>query len=101
MPEPNPHEIAAFAAELGAAPTLDLHDMTPEEAVSALDQFINHGFASGDDAVKIIHGRGSGKLRDAVMSYLKNQKELVAYFRGSNAPGEQGGVTIAVLHSRL
>lgn len=99
MADQNPHEIAALAAELGKAPELDLHEMTIDEALSALDHFINRCFLQGDDAVKIIHGRGTGKLKEAVMKYLQQQPELIAYARGSNAPGQQGGVTIAVLHS--
>ncbi len=92
--------MAIFAAELGDAPEIDLHGMDVPLAVSQLDQYINHEFVAGSEAVKIIHGRGTGKLRDAIHAYLKKQTELVAAFRDSRSPGQQGGVTIAALHRR-
>lgn len=94
----SPFEDALFAAELGDAPFVDLHGCTIDQAVHQLDQFLNHEFVSGTEAVKVVHGRGSGKMREAIHHFLKTQK-LVAAFRDSNAPGEQGGVTIAALHS--
>ena len=99
--EVNPHETTAFAAELNdETSTVDLHEMTTDEAVHALDTAVNHAFMEGDEAIRIIHGRGEGKLRKAVQDHLRSQKELVAFFRDSYAPGQTGGVTIAVLHSK-
>jgi DNA mismatch repair protein MutS2 len=94
----NSFESALFAAELGVAPEIDLHGEDIDTAQVRLDQFINHEFVAGTEAVKIIHGRGEGRLRDAIHAYLRKQKELVALFRDSAAPGQQGGVTIAALH---
>lgn len=96
----NPHETALFAAEIGdEAPQTDLHGLTPNEALSQLDQFLNHEFVSGTEAVRIVHGRGSGRLRDAVHRFLKTH-ELVARYRDAHTPGQQGGVTVAVLHRK-
>lgn len=94
----NPHESAIFAAELGEATELDLHGQDVNLAVSQLDQFINHEFVAGTDVVKIIHGRGTGKLRDAIHAWLKKHPQMVAYFRDARGPSQQGGVTFAALH---
>lgn len=91
-------ESAIFAAELGEAPEIDLHGETVDVALSLLDAFINHEFVTGTEVVKIIHGRGSGKLRAAIHDYLKEQTELVAYFRDAQSPAQQGGATYAALH---
>lgn len=100
--EQNPHETTAFAAELNEeTSTVDLHEMTVDEAVYALDSAVNHAFMEGEEAIRIIHGRGEGRLRQAVQDHLRGQTELVAYFRDSHAPGQTGGVTIAVLHSKM
>lgn len=91
-------EAAIFAAELGSeAPELDLHGLTVDEAVSEADRFINHEAVAGAEVVKLIHGRGEGKLRTVLHTWLKGQRGLVARFRDSNKPGEQGGVTYVAL----
>ncbi|OGL74454.1 hypothetical protein A3E39_01640 [Candidatus Uhrbacteria bacterium RIFCSPHIGHO2_12_FULL_60_25] len=94
----NPHESAIFAAELGEAPEINLHGESVDVAIRLLDAFVNHEFVAGTDVVKIIHGRGEGRLHDAVRDYLKSQTELVAFFRDAQAKGQQGGVTYAALH---
>jgi DNA mismatch repair protein MutS2 len=101
IPEPvhnEPFESAIFSAELGVAPEIDLHGEDIDSALAQLDQFINHEFIAGSETVKIIHGRGEGRLRDAIRTYLRKQKELVALFRDSQNPAQQGAVTIAALH---
>jgi DNA mismatch repair protein MutS2 len=95
------HESTAFAAELNnETPVVDLHGMRADEARHALEHAVNHQFMEGAEAIRIIHGRGDGILRRMVHDALKAQAELVAYFRDSTAPGQQGGATIAVLHKR-
>ena len=91
-------ESALFSAEIGSAPEIDLHGLAVHEALNRLDSFLNHEFVAGSEAVKVIHGRGSGKLEASVLSFLKDH-DLVAGFRGSSAPGQQGGVTIVALYS--
>lgn len=101
MNSPNPHEITAFATELRTdAPQVDLHGMRVDEALQTLEQEIHHCFMEGIDALQIIHGRGDGKLRNAIHTFLKQQTELVALFRDSQMPGREGGVTIVVLHTK-
>ena len=94
----NPYETSVFAAELGETREIDLHGEYVDTAISLLDAFINHEFVAGTPVVKIIHGRGEGKLRDAIHDYLKNQTTLVAYYRDAQARKQQGGVTYAALH---
>ncbi len=106
-PTPDPHpprtseraayEQAVLAAELGGAPSVDLHGMDRDDAIRTLDAEISHHAAIGTEVIEIIHGRGTGALRDAVRNHLKSNK-LVAYFRDADHPGKQGGVTYAALH---
>jgi len=91
-------ESRIFAVELGGeAPEIDLHDSADvEEGIRDLDQFLNHEFMSGAEVVKIIHGRGSGKMRRAVHDHLKTIP-FVETFRDSESPSGIMGVTFAVL----
>jgi dsDNA-specific endonuclease/ATPase MutS2 len=100
-PEPSDnYERTIFAAELGNPPELKgLHGVDVHDALRAVDHFINHEFLEGSEAVKIVHGRGTGKLREAIHRFLKNH-ELVARFRDANDPNQQGGVTFVALYSK-
>lgn len=91
---------ALFSAEIGDAPTLDLHGQSVNVAIDALNDFINHEFLAGSPVIKIIHGRGTGALRTAVHAWLKGQPILVARFRDAQTPDASGGVTVVALHRR-
>ena len=84
---------------MGGAPSIDLHGDSVDLALARLDEFLHQQFLRDTEVIKIIHGRGTGKLRQAVHAWLKKQ-ELVRYFRDSQAPTQQGGATFAVLHRK-
>ena len=63
-----------------AATSLDLHGMTVEEAVAALDTLLNDALLAGHADVRVIHGRSGGRLKAAVHARLK-QLPVVRAFR--------------------
>jgi DNA mismatch repair protein MutS2 len=67
--------------------------MTVEEAVAALDTFLNDALLAGHAEVRVIHGRGGGRLKAAVHARLK-QLSVVRAIRLDPA---NPGVTIATL----
>ncbi|PIP60522.1 hypothetical protein COX00_02850 [Candidatus Uhrbacteria bacterium CG22_combo_CG10-13_8_21_14_all_47_17] len=97
--EKEEYEHALFAAEIGGAPEIDLHGMRVEEALGILESFLHAELMQGIQVIKIIHGRGSGVLREAIHVWLKGQKELVLYFREAEDQKAHGAVTYAVLES--
>ncbi|MFA5935725.1 MAG: Smr/MutS family protein [Patescibacteria group bacterium] len=92
-------EAALFAAELGEAPTVDLHGMDVQTARHALDEFLQQSFMRRESAVRIIHGRGTDALRHAVEKIVSSH-EIVEGWRGSTRPDEAGAVTYAALSKR-
>lgn len=92
-------EVLIFSAELGAPPQIDLHANDAQEACNAVDQFLNEQFMAGERVGKIIHGRGTGKLREAVHQLLKDHP-LVEYYRDAQALHAVGGVTYVVLSKK-
>ena len=75
---------------------LDLHGRTVVDALVDLDLFLNQAFVRGLRRVKIIHGRGTGALRNAVRDALA-EHSLVNSFRFGD-PGEGDyGITIVEL----
>lgn len=73
--------------------TLDLHGMTSDEAVSALDSFLNDAILAGLGELRVIHGRSGGRLKAAVHGRLKGMTSIAGYHVDPLNPG----VTIVVL----
>ncbi|MEJ5252381.1 MAG: endonuclease MutS2 [Armatimonadota bacterium] len=64
-----------------------------DEALANLDQYLHDAYTAGLEQVRVIHGKGTGVLRQAVREYLKTHP-LVRSYRGAS-PAEGGdGVTI-------
>lgn len=62
-----------MAAEFGGTPELDLHDVRDlSSGIYELDYFLNAQFMRRQRAVKIIHGRGTGAMRNAVHADRKS-----------------------------
>ncbi|MGK5086779.1 Smr/MutS family protein [Bdellovibrionota bacterium FG-2] len=52
-------------------PTLDLHGFLVDEVYDAIDHFLRDSERKGHARVRIITGKGSGKVRAETLSYLK------------------------------
>jgi DNA mismatch repair protein MutS2 len=50
---------------------IDLHGMRTDEAITALDSFLNDAMLAGHDQLRVIHGRGGGRIKSAVQAHLK------------------------------
>ncbi len=75
---------------------LDLHGYTVEEAIDALDKYLDSAYLVGLPFVYIVHGKGSGALRNAIMEYLRKRAH-VAHFRTGSMNEGGLGVTIVYL----
>jgi len=75
---------------------LDLHSLTVEEALPALDRYLSDAFLAGYCEVRIVHGKGSGTLRQAVTRELKKHPLVRSFRIGGHREG-QTGVTIVQL----
>ena len=75
------------------SPEINLIGMTSDEAIMTLDKYLDDAFLSHISPVRIVHGQGSGILRNAVHNYLKRQKHVKSFRLGSFGEGDYG-VTI-------
>ena len=75
---------------------LDLRGQDAEQAIMELNAFIDSAVLSGVQTIRIIHGKGTGVLRDAVGRRLKQHRSIASYRLGRYGEGENG-VTIAEL----
>jgi DNA mismatch repair protein MutS2 len=76
---------------------LDLRGQRVEEILPRLDKYLDDAFLSGLPFVRIIHGKGTGTLRQVVREELHNHP-LVKSFRAGQQGEGGSGVTIAYLN---
>ena len=72
---------------------LNLIGMTTAEAIPTLDKYLDDAYLANLAQVTIIHGRGTGALRNAVHAHLKKCKHVKSYRLGAFGEGDMG-VTI-------
>lgn len=75
---------------------LDLHHLTADEALYRLDKYLNDAFIAGFMRVKIIHGKGTGTLRQVVAEKLAGHPLVLSYRLAGWGEGGDG-VTIVEL----
>jgi DNA mismatch repair protein MutS2 len=76
------------------ASEVDLRGMDAVEAICALSLYLDSAMRSNLSQVRIIHGKGTGVLRQAVHQELKKNKHIKTFRLGVYGEGEDG-VTIA------
>lgn len=75
---------------------INLLGMTVPEAIEETDAFIDRAVLSGLEEVKIVHGIGTGKLREGIREHLRKHKNVESFRSGKYGEGE-AGVTIVRL----
>ena len=75
------------------SPEINLLGMTCDEAVAALDKYLDDAYLSHLNTVRVVHGKGTGALRNAVQNHLKRLKYVKEYRLGEYGEGD-AGVTI-------
>ena len=72
------------------SPEVNLIGMTVDEALTVLDKYMDDAYLAHLPKVTIIHGRGTGALKNAVTSYLKKCKHVANYTLGDAGQGGYG-----------
>lgn len=74
-------------------PEINLLGKTVDEAIAELDKYLDDAYLAHLSPVRIVHGKGTGALRQGVHNYLKRQKHVKSYRLGAFGEGD-AGVTI-------
>jgi DNA mismatch repair protein MutS2 len=77
---------------------LDLRGRTGEEALEELERRLDAAYLSGMPYVRVIHGKGTGKLRQVIRDWLRTNHYVESFEAGTPAEGGDG-VTVIRLKS--
>ena len=89
LPDPIAVPVPAVIAD-----QIEVRGQTVDDAIPKVDQFLDEGFRAGIPRLRIVHGKGTGKMRNAVRELL-TRHPLVKDFNFAARPEGGEGVTIA------
>ena len=86
---------ASLARARDAAPSaleapplrVDVRGLRADEAVREVESFLDQAFRNGDPGVLVLHGHGTGALRDAIRAWLRAIPGVEKFEPGSSRPG--------------
>ncbi len=82
-----------MAKTLSISTEINLLGKTVDEALPDLDKYLDDAYLAHLPSVRVVHGKGTGALRNAVHSHLKRLKYVKEYRLGEYGEGD-AGVTI-------
>lgn len=85
----------AYDVNTSLSPEIHLRGMTVEEAMEALEKYLDRAVVAGLGRVYVIHGKGTGTLRRTLSDYLKSHPEVDSIRLGD---WNEGGAGVTVVH---
>ena len=83
------------AKKPAVAPELDLRGKRVEEAVARVEEYLNDAAMAGLARVRIVHGSGTGALRESLREHLRSHPLVKSFGRDEITPGD--GATLVEL----
>ena len=78
---------------MSVSPEINLLGKTVDEAIAVLDKYLDDAYIAHVSPVRIVHGKGTGALRNGIHQYLRRQKNIASFRLGAFGEGD-AGVTI-------
>ncbi len=97
-PKPEAKKGGAKNKELAPSPglELDVRGKTVDEAVPELERYLDSAYYAGLPWVRVIHGKGTGKLRQGLREFLRSSPLVKSHKSGEENEGGEG-VTVVKL----
>ena len=90
-------ELKVSSSETASASELNVIGQRADEAVDAVDKFLDAASLAGTSQLRIVHGHGTGALRRAIGELLKDHPHVARF---AQAPQDQGGSGATVVELR-
>lgn len=82
-----------MSKSLSVSTEINLLGKTVDEAIAQLDKYLDDAYLAHLPSVRVVHGKGTGALRNAVHNHLKRLKYVKEFRLGEYGEGDVG-VTI-------
>lgn len=76
-----------LADEIAPPGRVDLHGLLVDEALARVASEIDRSLLRGADRVEVVHGKGTGRIRDALHRYLASMPVVAAFRLDPRNPG--------------
>jgi DNA mismatch repair protein MutS2 len=86
-----------FSKKSNISSTLNLQGYRTEEALEKADKYLDDAALAGLKSVSIVHGKGTGALRDAVAELLSDHPHVASFRLGDQ---DEGGLGVTVVELR-
>jgi DNA mismatch repair protein MutS2 len=80
------------------SPELHLRGLRVEAGLEAVEKYLDDAMAAGVEQVRIIHGKGTGQMRNAVHNFLKTHPGVSSYRLGEPEEGGSGATVVILKH---
>ncbi len=78
------------------SPEINVIGLNIEEATQIVDKYLDDANLSKLETIRIVHGKGTGKLRTGIHSFLRKHPHVKSFRIGTYGEGEMG-VTVVTL----
>lgn len=75
---------------------LDLHTFRPSEIASLLDDYFAECVRAGIGSVRVVHGKGTGTLRETVHALLRRSPRVAGFRLGDEHSGGWGATLVTL-----
>ena len=82
-----------MSKSFSVSPEINLLGKTVDEAVAELDKYLDDAYIAHLNPVRVVHGKGTGALRNGIHAYLRRQKHIKEFHLAAFGEGD-AGVTI-------
>ncbi|MBP5841275.1 Smr/MutS family protein, partial [Lactiplantibacillus plantarum] len=76
------------------SPNLDLRGVRYEDAMTQVDRYIDAALLAGYPSVTIVHGKGTGALREGITNYLKSNRQVKSFHFAAPNHGGNGATEV-------
>ncbi len=92
MPDEPPPEPVAIPI----TGELDLHTFRPDETAALLEDYFAECRKRGIRRVRVVHGKGTGTLRETVHAHLRRSPGVAGFTLGDESTGGWGATLVAL-----
>ena len=99
--EPKPKKNSSVTVSTGSATrtvplSCDVRGMALDEALEEVEQYLDEAMLAGLHEVTIVHGKGTGILREGIQKHLKTYPQVKSFRRGKYGEGEEGVTVVEI-----